>query len=162
MSRQQSHSLLESVTMSCPTFLVCTRHSAARLGILASAGPTRIIGVLLHGTSCCFRVQFVLTHETLIIFVMWFTKYAHFVLSCAMPCSLSRSIPWVNWEVPTICFILLLVYHIWSIFFSHHRHNGCPLCSCIWCPFYPTNGLSEILYHRFVCMCLRIKSKDMS
>ena len=46
-----------------------------------SAGDS---GVLLHGTSCCFRVQFVLTHETLIIFVMWFTMYAHCVLSCAM------------------------------------------------------------------------------
>ena len=72
------------------------RGSAARLGILASAGPTRIIGVTLHGTFCCFRVQFVLTHENLIIFVMWFTKYANFVLSCAMPPSLSRSIPRVN------------------------------------------------------------------
>ena len=87
---------------------------AARLGILASAGRTRIIGVLLHGTSCCFRVQFVLTHETLIIFVMWFTKYAHFVLACAMPRSLSRSAPWVKCGVPTICFIFALVYDLHS------------------------------------------------
>ena len=72
------------------------RGIADLLGILASAGRTPIIGVLLHGTFCCFRVQFILTHETLIIFVMWFTKYAHCVLSCAMLRSLSRSIPWVN------------------------------------------------------------------
>ena len=70
-----------------------SRGSAARLGFLASAGRMRIIGVLLHGTSCCFRVQFVLTHDTLIIFVMWLTKYARFVLSCANPRNFSRSAP---------------------------------------------------------------------
>ena len=58
-----------------------TRGIAALLGILASAGRTRITGVLLHGTFCCFRVQFIRTHATLIILVIWFTNAAHFVPS---------------------------------------------------------------------------------
>ena len=84
------------------------------LGILVSAGLTRIIGVLFHGTSCRFRVQFVLTHETLTILVMWFTTAAHFVPSCAITRKLSRSFSCVKFGVPTIRFIFSLVYDRYS------------------------------------------------
>ena len=90
---------------------------AALLGILVSAGRTRITGMLLHGTFCCFRVLFIRTHATLIILVIWFTNAALFVPSFPIPRNLSRSIPCVNWEVPTIYFIVVYIY----MYIVYHR-----------------------------------------